>query len=123
MAMQNYTLNIGKTSNLDAFDDVTHIAFGGDSIDPQESQSTLNLELYRIEVLTATKDTINKTYTFTGRIPLFYLNSVNVYEIGLFNAVSGGDMAGVLVLDNVLNKTSDDELFVTILVKTDLVNV
>jgi len=123
MVMQNYTLNIGKTGNLDAFDDVTHIAFGGDSTDPQESQTSLNNELLRIEVLTKTKDTINKTYTFTYRLSLFQLNGVDVYEMGLFNASSGGDMAGALVLDNVLNKTSDDELLGTILVKTDLVNV
>lgn len=122
MTAVTITLDIGNTSSLNSFDNVTHISFGNSNTNPTETQTSLVNELLRVAITSKVKNTTLNTYTFIGRIPIFYLNSDTLYEIGLFDSDTGGNMAIRSVLSTGLTKTSNDELVFTLIIKTNTIN-
>jgi len=110
MVVVNYALELGNSAALDAFDGITHMAFGDDNTAIDQTQTALISELLRVSLKSKSKDTVNNEHTFIGAVPITQLNSDSIYEIGLFNASSGGLMAARLVLDNAITKTSSEEI-------------
>jgi len=122
MTIVEHTLIIGNTESLNVFDSITHMAFGNSSISPSESQSALQNELLRVVAINITKNTTDNNYKFTGRIPITEYNSDTVYEIGLFDSDTDGNMATRTVLDTGLTKTSSDELVFIINIEVNTIN-
>lgn len=122
MVLVQYTLDIGKNESLDVFNNVTHMAFGDDNTVSNATQTELVNELLRIHLESSVKNLSSNQYEFIGRVPITNLNSETIFEIGLFNAASGGDMATRLVLNTGLTKDDDEELVFKIVIKINVNN-
>jgi len=124
MVLTTYTLDIGNEKALDAFDTVTHIAYGISTItgttDPTDTG--LQAEAYRRPIESKTQDTLNGLYTFETRLPITQLVSETITEIGLFDAASGGNLAVRIILTNPISKTDSDEILITIRLKVNSKN-
>jgi hypothetical protein len=122
MTVTTLSLTIGNTEALNTFDSVTHIGFGDNNTPTNNVDTALGNELLRVTATDITKDTVNNTYKFTGRIPITQFNSNTVYELGLFDDPVSGNMAGRIVLATGLTKTSDDELVFIIEIEVNTIN-
>lgn len=122
MAVVTETLTIANTEALDYYDNVTYMGFGSGTTTPNEADTTLQNELGRFILESSTKDISNKKYTFVGRIPLPQLNGVDINELGLFDASSGGTMFCRISTSATYTKTSDDELLFTLIIQVDSIN-
>lgn len=122
MVAVTYTLNLADNEALDIFDSVTHAGFGdGDSV-PTPSNSSLDNELLRVQLESKTKDTIEKTYTFFARVPLPQMVGDTIKELGLFDALTGGNIAARILSPLPITKTSDEEILFTIVIKVETIN-
>lgn len=70
---------------------ISHIAFGTGSNVTVDSMIALENEVYRAPVTSNWNET-TRELTFTGSIPKQSGLSVNITEVGLFNAEAGGTM-------------------------------
>lgn len=70
---------------------ISHIAFGTGSNVTVDSMIVLENEVYRAPVTSNWNET-TRELTFTGGIPRQSGLSVNITEVGLFNAEAGGTM-------------------------------
>ena len=122
MVAVTVTLELAETDALDTFDIVTHMGFGSGTTTPNAGDTTLQTELLRVSLESATKDSGNNKYTFIGRVPITQLNSSTINELGLFNASSSGTMACRILSPIAVTKTSDEEILFTIIVRVNAVN-
>lgn len=118
--MTPITINLAKPEMLDAFDTVTHFAYGDGTTGTSPGQTTLANELGRNLITTTTKG--SDTYDYVGRMSLADANTKNISEIGFFDAASGGNMAIRILLPTPILKDEDDELIFNVTLTVDIEN-
>jgi len=123
MAVTNTILNNIRTVVLNEFDIITHVGVG-DSATPESSADlTLGNETYREPVIDKVKDTNLGTYLFSLQLGLTEANGTNLSELGLFDALTLGNMPVRKLFPNPLLKTSDKEVWVDIELKVEVTSV
>lgn len=122
MVATEITLGIGDDKILEFFDKTLYMAFGDDNSDFIASDTALGNELYRVKIINKTKDEVNNLYYLDGVVPLSQLNSNTIFEIGVFDESSGGNMFFRLILESGITKTDDDEFFFKLKIEGETIN-
>lgn len=110
MVVSNTIIADIKTQALNAFDSVSHIAFGTGTTTPTSSDTSLGTEVIRKAITTGTRDEVAGTYLFDAVLGLSEGNGNTLAETGTFDADSAGNMSTRNLLTPTVIKTSDIEL-------------
>lgn len=77
---------------LNFFDSVTHGAWGTGTASIDVGNTTLNNEIYRNIIESATKNLSAGTYDIEFRIPATQANGETITEVAVFDASTGGNL-------------------------------
>lgn len=110
MVVNDTILSSIRTNALDAFNSVSHIAFGTGTTTPTTGDTALQTEVIRKAVNSTTRDNGAGTILYDAVLGLSEGNGNTISETGTFNASSGGTMSTRDLLAPTVAKTTDIEL-------------
>ncbi|MBW6469605.1 MAG: hypothetical protein K0A90_00105 [Methanosarcinaceae archaeon] len=124
MVVTSAILTAIKMASLGEFDTGTHIGFGTGTTTPVISDTDLETSIIRkIFDEVAIKNIGSGTYDFSSTLGLTEGNGSTIAEVGLFDAVSAGNMFNRILLSTAVAKDVSKELSIGLRTTITVTNV